>query len=214
MVVVNSNGSTELSRGSHDTPPASVRAALGGVMLLAGLVVLTDVAFASVVTPGFIGAASILVGIFEIFHALWARRWGALSWQALLGFLYIALGLMLTNVVGSRAMEILTSVVARSLRTQELLQSYMIGLLFIFSGIVRILVSIKHWLEAGWTMMLSGAFGAGVGLVILADFPWMGLWILAILLGIDFLVHGIAWLRFSYFPRPGSAPNEPAPPSA
>lgn len=209
-----SNGSNDVSRVSHDTPPTSVRVVLGGVMLLAGLVVLTDVAFASVVTPGFIGAAAILVGTFEIVHALWARRWGALSWQTLLGFLYIALGLMLANVVGSRAMEILTNVVARSLRTQELLQSYTIGLLFIFSGIVRILVSIRHWREAGWTMMLSGAFGAGAGLVILADFPWMGLWILAILLGIDFLVHGVAWLRFSYFPRPESAPNDPASPSA
>ena len=208
-----SNGSNEVARVSHDGPPASVRAVLGGVMLLAGLVVMTDVAFASVVTPDFIGTAAILVGTFEIVHALWARRWGALSWQTLLGFLYIALGLMLT-VGGSRAMEILTNVVARSLRTQELLQSYTIGLLFILSGIVRIFLSLRHWREAGWTMILSGAFGAGAGFVILADFPWMGLWILAILLGIDFLVHGVAWLRFSYFPRPHPAPNDPASPCA
>ncbi|MBB3660560.1 uncharacterized membrane protein HdeD (DUF308 family) [Rhizobium sp. BK650] len=212
--MVKGNGINAVSSASHDTPPASVRAVLGGVMLLAGLVVLTDVAFASVVTAGFIGTAAIFIGTFEIAYAWWARRWGALLWQTLLGLLYIALGLMLTNIVGSRAMEILTNVAARSLRTQELLQSYTIGLLFIFSGIVRILISIRHWREAGWTMMLAGVFGAGAGLLILADFPWMGLWILAVLLGMDFFVHGVAWLRFSYFPRPDSAPNDPASPSA
>ncbi|MBP1887614.1 HdeD family acid-resistance protein [Sinorhizobium mexicanum] len=188
--------------GDPSRPPASVRVVLGGVMFLAGLVVLADVAFASIVTPGFIGTVAIVVGAFEIVYAFWARRWGGLSWQTLLGFLYIALGLMLTDVAGSSVMQFLASFVTRSARTHELFQTYTIGLLFIFSGIARILLSISHWREAGWTMMLSGAFGAGAGLVILADFPKMALWVLALLLGIDFLAHGLAWLRFAFFPQP------------
>ncbi len=208
---------------SHDTmprnaggdptgPPASVRLVLGGVMLLAGLVVLTDVAFASFVAPAFIGTAAIMVGTFEIVHALWARTWAAVSWQMLLGFLYIALGLILTDAAGSSVMEMLTNIVARSGRTQELLQTYTIGLLFTLSGIVRILLSISHWREAGWTMMLSGAFGAGAGLAILSEFPKLSLWMLALLLGIDFLTQGLAWLRFAFSPRPergGDGANHP-----
>jgi uncharacterized membrane protein HdeD (DUF308 family) len=186
--------------GDPSGPPPSVRVVLGGVMLLAGLVVLTDVAFASVVTPAFVGTAAILVGVFEIVYAFWARRWGGLSWQTLLGLLYIALGLMLAGVAGSGVMEALTNMVARSGRTQDLLQTYTVGLLFILSGVVRILLSISHWREAGWPMMLSGAFGAAAGLVVLAEFPGMGLWLLALLLGIDFLAHGVAWLRFAFFP--------------
>lgn len=200
--------------GNTTGPPASVRVVLGGVMLLAGLVVLTDVAFASVVTPGFIGTAAILVGAFEIVHALWARSWSALSWQILLGFLYIALGLMLTDAVGSSVMEILTNIVARSGRTQELLQTYVIGLLFALSGIVRILLSLSHWREAGWTMMLSGAFGAGAGFAILSEFPRLSLWMLALLLGIDFLAHGLAWLRFAFSPRSDRRGNDAEPPPA
>ncbi|WEX88554.1 DUF308 domain-containing protein [Sinorhizobium garamanticum] len=93
--------------GDPSSPPASVRVVLGGVMIPAGLVVLADVAFASIVTPVFIGTAAILVGTFEVIYAFWARRWGALSWQTLLGFLYIALGLMLTDVAGSSVMQFL-----------------------------------------------------------------------------------------------------------
>jgi uncharacterized membrane protein HdeD (DUF308 family) len=198
--------------GDPSGPPPSVRVVLGGVMLLAGLVVLGDVAFAPVVTPAFVGTAAILVGVFEIVYAFWARRWGGLSWQTLLGFLYIALGLMLTDVAGSGVMEVLTNMVARSGRTQDLLQTYTVGLLFILSGAVRILLSISHWREAGWPMMLSGAFGAGAGLVVLAEFPKTGLWLLALLLGIDFLAHGVAWLRFAFFPRPDKAGNNQASP--
>ncbi|WEX89410.1 hypothetical protein PZN02_001044 [Sinorhizobium garamanticum] len=70
----------------------------------------------------------------------------------------------------------------------------------------------SHWREAGWTMMLSGAFGAGAGLVILAGFPKMALWVLALLLGIDFLAHGAAWLRFAFFPRPNTGGDNAVPP--
>ncbi|WP_331372363.1 HdeD family acid-resistance protein [Sinorhizobium chiapasense] len=192
-------GGPSNAAGDPSGPPASVRVVLGGVMFLAGLVVLADVAFAPIVTPAFIGTAAILVGAFEIVHAFWARRWGGLSWQTLLGVLYIALGLLLTDIAGSNVMQFLASFVTRSARTHELFQTYAIGLLFLFSGIVRILLGVSHWREAG-TMMLSGVFGAGAGLVILADFPKMALWVLALLLGIDFLVHGVAWLRF--FPHP------------
>ncbi|MQX15869.1 HdeD family acid-resistance protein [Sinorhizobium terangae] len=200
--------------GAPGSPPTSVRVVLGGVMLLAGLVVLADAAFAPIVTPAFIGTAAILVGIFEIVHAFVTRQWGALSWQTLLGFLYIALGLALADVAGSSVIQVLASFVTRSARTHELFQTYAIGLLFIFSGIVRMLLSISHWREAGWTMMLSGVFGAGAGLVILAGFPKMALWVLALLLGTDFLAHGVAWLRFAYFPRPDRGEDNAAPPPA
>lgn len=62
-------------------------------------------------------------------------------------------------------------------------------------------------------MMLSGAFGACAGLVILAEFPKTGLWLLALLLGIDFLAHGVAWLRFAFFPRPDKTENNQASPT-
>jgi uncharacterized membrane protein HdeD (DUF308 family) len=50
-------------------------------------------------------------------------------------------------------------------------------------------------------MMLSGAFGAGAGLTILSAFPKLSLWMLVLLLGIDFLTQGLAWLRFAFSPR-------------
>ncbi|MNT93963.1 hypothetical protein D3C72_2355450 [compost metagenome] len=56
-------------------------------------------------------------------------------------------------------------------------------------------------------MMLSGAFGAGAGFAILSEFPKLSLWMLALLLGIDFLTHGLAWLRFAFSARPERGGN-------
>jgi len=47
-------------------------------------------------------------------------------------------------------------------------------------------------------MLLSGVLGLVAGLVILAKWPMSGLLVLGILLGIDLIVHGVAWLTFSW----------------
>lgn len=153
-------------------------------MILTGAAVLADVAFASLISSTFIGGAAILVGTFEIVYAIWTRGWGGFAWQTILGLLYIALGLLLIGVAGS----------------ETLLLTYGLGLLLMLSGIVRILFGFSHWREVGWFMLSSGAFGVLAGLVILAEFPKTGLWVLGLLLGIDLISHGLAWLGYGFLP--------------
>ena len=74
-----------------------------------------------------------------------------------------------------------------------------LGLVLFASGIVRILLSLRHWGDGGWLMLISGAFGMIAGLVILSGWPVTGLWVLGTLLGIDLIVHGLAWLAHGWF---------------
>lgn len=177
------------SAGHPARPPAWVRVLLGAVMILAGAAVLADVAFASLVSPTFIGAAAILVGAFEIGYAVSTRGWAGFAWQMILGFVYIALGLLLVGVDGS----------------ETRLLPYGLGLLLMLSGIVRILFGLRHWREVGWFMLSSGAFGVLAGLVILAEFPKASLWVLGLLLGIDLISHGLAWLGYGFLPATRNA---------
>jgi uncharacterized membrane protein HdeD (DUF308 family) len=82
-----------------------------------------------------------------------------------------------------------------------LILTYVLGLLFLASGVVRILLGFSHWKEAGWVMLLSGAFGVLAGLVILTGFPKTGLWVLGFMLGVDLIFHGVAWLTYAWQPR-------------
>ncbi|WP_426436884.1 HdeD family acid-resistance protein [Bradyrhizobium genosp. P] len=165
-------------------PPLWVCVLLGIVMIIAGLMVLGDVAFFTVISTIFIGWMAIVAGGFEIFHAFWTKGWGGFVWQLVLGALYLAFGIVLVSQPVASA----------------LILTYTLGLLFLISGIVRILIGISHWRQLGWIMLASGLFGVLAGLVILSGFPATGLWVLGLLLGVDLLSHGIGWLTYAWQP--------------
>lgn len=170
-------------------PPLWVCVLLGLVMIVAGFFVLGNVVLVTVISTIFIGWISIAAGAFEIVHAFWTKGWGGFIWQILLGILYIAFGIVLvTQPVAS-----------------ALILTYILGLLLLISGFVRIFLGFSHWREAGWVMVLSGIFGVLAGLVILTGFPVTGFWVLGFLLGVDLIFHGIGWLAYAWQPRSRAA---------
>lgn len=174
---------------SLPAPPTWVRILLGIVLIVAGLLVLGDIAIATLISAIFIGIMAVVAGGFEIVHAFWTKGWGGFIWQLLLGALYVAFGIVLINQPVTGALII----------------TYVLGLLLLFSGIIRIIHSFSHWKEAGWIMLISGAFGILAGLVILTGFPMTGLWVLGLLLGIDLISHGVAWLTYAWLPAARAA---------
>jgi uncharacterized membrane protein HdeD (DUF308 family) len=178
------DSSPRLPGDNLSTPPFWVCVLLGIVMIVAGVLVLGDVALVTAISTIFIGWISIAAGAFEVIHAFWTKGWGGFIWQVLLGILYIAFGVVLVSQPVASA----------------LILTYVLGLLLLISGIVRILLGVSHWKDGGWIMLLSGVFGVLAGLVILTGFPMTGLWVLGFVLGIDLLSHGIAWLTYAWRP--------------
>jgi uncharacterized membrane protein HdeD (DUF308 family) len=176
--------SSSAMRLGTPTPPLWVCILLGIVMIIAGFLVLGDVVLFTVISAIFIGWLAIFAGGFEILHAFWTKGWGGFVWQLLLGALYVAFGIVLvTQPV-----------------TSALILTYVLGLVLLISGIVRVFVGISHWQQSGWIMLVSGLFGIVAGLIILTGFPATGLWVLGLLLGIDLLSHGIGWLTYAWLP--------------
>jgi uncharacterized membrane protein HdeD (DUF308 family) len=165
-------------------PPLWICILLGIVMIVAGLLVLGDVVLFTVISAIFIGWMAIVAGGFEIAHAFWTKGWGGFVRQLLLGILYLAFGIVLVSQPV----------------TSALILTYILGLLLLISGLVRVLVGLSHWQQSGWVMFVSGVFGAIAGLVILTGFPATGLWVLGLLLGVDLLVHGVGWLAYAWQP--------------
>jgi uncharacterized membrane protein HdeD (DUF308 family) len=173
----NSSGAESLT-----LPPLWVCALLGVVMIVAGIFALSDVAFATIVSVKLIGLTAIAAGAFEIFHAFWTKGWGGFLWQILLGVLYLAFGLVLLTQPVSGA----------------LILTYLLGAFLFASGVIRCVLSFAHWQQNGWMMLISGAFGVLAGLMILFGFPTISIWVLGVLLGIDLLSHGLAWLLYAF----------------
>lgn len=163
-------------------PPTWVRVLLGLVLIFAGIVVLSDVMMATIISAIFIGISAIIAGGFEIVHAFWTKGWGGFLWQILLGILYLAFGFVLVTQPVSGAVVL----------------TYVLGLLLFVSGLLRIFLGLRHGSEAGWMMLFSGALGVIAGLIILTRWPMSGLWVLGLVLAIDLISHGVAWLTFAW----------------
>jgi len=185
MMTIHGTGSASAT-GGMAAPPTWVRVLLGIALVGAGVAVLADLALVAAISTVFIGTVAVAVGAFEILHAFWTRATGGLPWKVLLGVLYVAVGIVLLSQPGSGA----------------LILTYAVGLLLLLSGLVRIRMGVVSWREHGWIMLLSGLFGALAGLAILSGFPRTTLWGLALLLGIDLMAHGAAWLSSAWLPSP------------
>jgi len=176
----------ELSSATElPVPPTWIRVLLGIVMIGAGLLVLGDVALASLLSAKFIGVMAIIAGGYEIVHAIWTKGWGSFIWHILLGALYAAFGFMMLSQPAAGAL-VLTLV---------------LGMILAASGIVRIFLALRHWGELSWILLISGACGVVAGFIILSGWPATGLWVLGLLLGVDLIVHGVAWLTYGLLPR-------------
>jgi len=175
--------------GRLPAPPFWISVLLGVVMIAAGILVLGDIMLVTLISTIFIGWVSIFTGGFEVVHAFWTKGWGGFVWQILLGILYIAFGAVLISQPVVSA----------------LILTYMLGLVLVVSGVVRILLGVTHWRNAGWILMLSGVFGVLAGAVILTGFPASGLWVLGLLLGVDLISHGVGWLAYAWRPAATAA---------
>ncbi|MEH2499425.1 uncharacterized membrane protein HdeD (DUF308 family) [Bradyrhizobium sp. AZCC 1678] len=183
------DSSSRMGVGSLPAPPFWICVLLGLVMIGAGILVLGDIMLVTLISTVFIGWVAIIAGAFEVIHAFWTKGWGGFAWQVLLGILYMAFGIVLVGQPVASA----------------LILTYILGMVLLISGFVRILLGISHWRQAGWIMLLSGIFGVLAGLVILTGFPMTGLWVLGFVLGVDLISHGIGWLAYAWLPTTRTA---------
>ena len=151
---------------------------VGAVFVFAGLFVLGDVVAATVISAFLIGILIAVAGVAEVFQAFYAQHWRGFALRMLIGALYIVCGLMLISDP-ARASVVLALVFALSL---------------VASGIVRIFQAIQYWEWFGPLLLVSGIVGIAAGLVILANWPISGLWVLGLVVGIDLILHGLWWI--------------------
>lgn len=183
--------STTATSSSAFAPPglAPLRAksgwivALGVVYVIAGVIALGSVMFATVVTVFVVGVMMLIAGVAEVINAFQIKTWGKFLFWLLLGALYIVAG-FLTFENPLFAAAVLT---------------LLLGFSLIASGIMRIVLgfSMRHGTPWLW-VALSGVVTLLLGLIIVVHWPVSGLYVLGLLLGIDLVVAGISWIGVGF----------------
>jgi uncharacterized membrane protein HdeD (DUF308 family) len=153
---------------------------LGIILVICGVLILGDTIAATIVSVLFIGAALIIGGAFQVFHALSNKEWGGFLFGLICGFLYILGGLLIFKepLHGSFIITVLLAVA------------------LIFGGTLRALISFGHRELAGWWFLaLGGVISVVLGVMIYASLPFSSLWVLGMLVGIEMVIQGFAWLQ-------------------
>jgi len=158
---------------------------LGLVLFVGGIFVLWTMAFATIVAAMFFASALVIVGAFQIVHALYCRSWGALAMSVTIGLLYICAGLMLMT---------------DPLATSSAL-TMVIAVLFLLSGIVRLSLAFRQWNGYGWILAASGMMGVVFAGVLYLGFPWSTLVVPGLLMGADLMFYGCWWIVIALVPR-------------
>jgi uncharacterized membrane protein HdeD (DUF308 family) len=157
--------------------------ALGIVYVIAGLIALGSVVFATVVTVFIVGVMMLIAGVAEVINSFQIKSWGKFLLWLLLGILYIVAGFV-TFENPLLAAAVLT---------------LLLGFVLIASGIMRIVLGFSMMAGTPWIwVVLSGVITFLIGLVIVAHWPVSGLYILGLFLGIDLIIVGASWIGVGF----------------
>jgi uncharacterized membrane protein HdeD (DUF308 family) len=148
---------------------------LGIILIIAGTAAIMAPTYAGIGLALMLGWILVFAGAFQLIHSFGSAGWGAFFWRFLGGLLYLAAGIMLL-VYPLKGMITLTLILA---------------ILLIVQGIIRILgaFQFRHVTAWGW-ILVGGLLSLALGLMIYFQWPYSGLWILGLFLGIDLIFAG------------------------
>ena len=151
-----------------------------GVLILGIAAVLRSVT-ATVVSMLFFGWLLVLSSGIEIAQAVMVGHWAGFFQHLLAAILFGIAGLLLVTRPVISA-EVLTIVMA---------MFFLVGGLFQIIG--SIAVALPGW---GW-QVADGLITLVLGLLVFAQWPASGLWVIGLFIGIDLIFYGCAWIALA-----------------
>jgi uncharacterized membrane protein HdeD (DUF308 family) len=155
--------------------------AFGIALVLIGIVAIGRAVAATVVSMLFFGWLLVIAAGIEIVQAIMVGKWAGLYHHRLSAILFGVLGAL---------------IVWRPLVSAEIL-TLLMGAFFLVAGLFQLitpfLVSLPEW---GWHA-LNGIITLILGILILAQWPVSGLWVIGLFVGIELIFYGGAWIALA-----------------
>jgi len=151
-----------------------------GLMLL-GVAAVARSVIATVASMLFFGWLLVMASGIEIAQAVMVGHWAGLFQHLLAAILFGVTGLLF---------------VMRPLRSAEVVTVFM-AMIFMVGGLFKLLssfaVGLSDW---GW-LALDGIITLIMGLLVLAQWPASGLWLIGLFVGISLIIDGAAWIALA-----------------
>ena len=153
--------------------------ALGILFVVLGFIGLGMVVGLTLVSVLFIGVLLIIAGASQIVDTFKSKQWRAAVWHTLIAILYLIGG----------GFVIYDPILASTLITA------LIAWILIFIGIIRLLMANVLREDRGWGwLVFAGLMAIILGVLILLQWPYSGMWVLGLFIAIEMLVNGWAYI--------------------
>ena len=171
----------------NEVPPSLKRnwgwlCALGIFFVFLGCIGLGMVVGLTLVSVLFLGVLLIIGGLSQMIDVFRSKQWKGAIWHALIAFLYIFAGciIMYDPILAS---TIITALLAWVL---------------IFIGITRFIMALVLRHGIGWAWPLVAGLTAFIlGVLILLQWPYSGLWVIGLFIAIEMMVNGWTYIFMS-----------------
>ena len=172
---------------------------LGLVSIVVGFLAISSryIALTTWATVVFFGVLLLIAGITEVVQAVMVRNWRGFALHLLTAALYLIVGLFMLEEPDQGA-KVLT---------------LLIGAAFLVGGVLRIVFALVQRFHSWPWVVLHGVVDLFLGGIILSGWPESSLWVIGLLLGIDLIFPGWAWVILALTVRRYSAAlaESPAP---
>ena len=163
--------------------------AFGAALVVIGFAAIWRSVAATIVSMLFFGWLLVLAAAVEAGAAFWVGHWAGFFQHALAAILYGVVGLML--LVRPRvSAEVLTFLMAAF---------FLVGGIFqiVGTGMGMIGYAGAGYGGYGWHV-IDGAINIALGLMIFAQFPFSGLWVIGLFIGVDLIFYGATWIAIGW----------------
>lgn len=155
---------------------------LGFVQFAAGVLAIAFPFIGTLAVELWTAIAFAIAGAALVVHAFAARQWQGFVLGLLLGLVYIAAGVMLWRFPLQGAVTL----------------TLIVSIAMALGGAMEAVISLRIRPADGWVILLiSGLIGIVTGGLILANLPSSAVWVLGLLLGINLMSSGIAFMALA-----------------
>lgn len=152
---------------------------MGIALIVTGAIAIAYPLAAAVVLKIMLGWILLIAGFSQLIFAFSTTRWTDFFLELLIGLLFVVVGSWL-------AFFPLAGIVTLTL---------LIAVTFIVQGVLEVISAFRYRPLDGWMWVLfAGIVAIGVGLMILGRFPSSAEWAIGLLVGINLIASGIAYM--------------------
>jgi len=152
---------------------------LGVVLVILGVLAIAFPFITTIAAKVFLGWLFLIGGVVQIVHAFSTQRWSEFFLDLLLGVLFVVAG-------GWLAFFPLTGIITLTI---------FLAALFVAEGILEIIMAFRLNPRTGWVwLLISGIIAIAAGVLIFAGLPSTAAWAIGLLVGINLLASGFAYL--------------------